>query len=38
MTGAAVFAAVLGTYLVAHLDQSWHWLWLGIAALITTGP
>ncbi|AXK90066.1 Protein of unknown function [Nocardia farcinica] len=22
----------------AHLDQSWHWLWLGIAALITTGP
>ncbi|WP_159850481.1 transcriptional regulator [Nocardia sp. CY41] len=21
----------------AHLDQSWHWLWLGIAALVTVG-
>ena len=21
----------------AHLDQSWHWLWLFIAALITAG-
>ncbi|MFE6925918.1 transcriptional regulator [Nocardia sp. NPDC057663] len=21
----------------AHLDQSWHWLWLGVAALVTTG-
>jgi hypothetical protein len=21
----------------AYLDQSWHWLWLGIAALVTVG-
>jgi hypothetical protein len=21
----------------AHLDQSFHWLWLGIAALVTAG-
>ena len=21
----------------AHLDQAWHWVWLGVAALVTTG-